>query len=368
MRIVSLFLSVLLAIPATGQRRTRVEEGVTPIVIEGIVYALPRTGLRINVKAVKETFEPGPYAAYAEHLLGITNAKNHPSVKWMIGEPDIETFSEPDPEQVYKALGHAAYLVDLTSDGRLAGINTGKSPGGVTDIKTNPFIERDSGRDRFSFAQFNDSPLFAPGDSSNNFRPTRISTERKAAEAAERILECRLTRFHMAAGLMDEFHPDGEAYKISLLELENIEKGYLSLFTGRTIRQKEVFSFDYVPVTVSERGDVVFRFSEENGILPASDLSGKPVTVKIEPGKELNAKYSALIPSNNPTAGESGIYYRMPAIVDIHVLFELKAIATARTVMAQFGQIAPLPDDLLFGDHAIEFHPETGAVKSVRTK
>ncbi|MCA1759243.1 MAG: DUF4831 family protein, partial [Bacteroidales bacterium] len=218
MKLLTIVLAILLALPTFGQRRSRGDESVVPTFQEGITYALPRTGLRIKVKAVKETFEPGPYASFAEQLLGITDAKNRASVNWFIDEVNLETFTEPDPNQVYKAMGDAAFLVNLTADGILAGINSSVSANELQSVKTNNLNgsqEKDYG---FSFAYFNHTPVYAPGDSTNNFRPTRLSIERKAAEAAERILECRLTRYHMVAGLMDEYHPDGEAYNISLKE------------------------------------------------------------------------------------------------------------------------------------------------------
>ena len=327
MRTIIFILAIMLTIPVSGQRRGRADEGTVPAFQEGIAYALPRTGLRIKVKAVKETFMPGPYAAYAEQLLGITDARNRTSVNWYIEDMEMETFAEPDPDQVRKALGNAAFLVNLTAEGILTGVNSGKSNQGIPALKINSFADDRQKDDGFSFANFNHRPVIAPGDSSNNFRPARVSPERKAAEAAERILECRLTKYHLAAGLMDEFHPDGEAYKVSLNELDRIEKDYLSLFVGRTVYQSEKFSFDFVPTAASERGEVVFRFSEDAGVLPASDLSGKPVTVRIEPEKELVSKFSGLAGSENPAAGESGVYYRMPAIANVSLIYELKTIA-----------------------------------------
>lgn len=368
MRTLIFILAIMMVIPAFGQRRGKADEGTVPAYQEGIVYALPRTGLRIKVKAIKETFLPGPYAMYAEQLLGITDARNRASVNWYIDDVKMENFAEPDPEQVRKAVGNAAFLVNLTADGILAGINSPKTPQGASGMNSNVFTERKQKDDGFSFANINDRPVIAPGDSSNNFRPTRISIERKAAEAAERILECRLAKYHMAAGLLDEFHPDGEAYKVSLKELNKMEEDYLSLFVGRTTYHTEKFSFDFVPVSASERGEVVFRFSEDAGVLPATDLSGKPVTIRVEPEKGLVSKFSALAASENPAAGESGVYYRMPAVANVSLVYELKTIATARTVMAQFGQVAPVPEELLFGDYSIEFHPETGAMKSVLKK
>jgi len=368
MKILTIVLAILLTMPVFGQRRSRGDEIAAPSFQEGITYALPRTGLRLKVKAVKETFEPGPYASFAEQLLGITDAKNRASVNWFLDEVNMETFAEPDPNQVYKAMGDAAFLVNQTAEGILAGINSDVSSNDLQSVKTNNLNGSPEKNDNFSFAHFNHTPIYTPGDSANNFRPTRVSNERKAAEAAERILECRLTRYHMVAGLMDEFHPDGEAYNASLKELKRIEKNYLSLFVGRTIYQTEKFSFDFVPTSSTERGDVVFRFSNDAGVVPSSDLSGKPVTVRVEPEKELISKYSGLAESENPAAGESGVYYRMPAVVNISLIYELKTIASARTVMAQFGQVAPVPEELLFGEYAIEFFPETGAVKSVLKK
>jgi hypothetical protein len=137
MKILTIVLAILLTLPVFGQRRSRGDESIVPAFQEGITYALPRTGLRLKVKAVKETFEPGPYASFAEQLLGITDAKNRASVNWVIDEVNLETFAEPDPNQVYKAMGDAAFLVNLTADGILAGINSGVSANELKSVKTN---------------------------------------------------------------------------------------------------------------------------------------------------------------------------------------------------------------------------------------
>jgi len=357
-----------IVVPSFGQRRKKNEEEETPAFVEGITYSLPRTGIRIYVKAIKEEFQPGPYAAYAEQLLGISDAKNNASVKWSIEDVRMETFAEPDPDQVHKALGDAAFLVSLTPEGCIAGINTTVETGSLKKVQTNSFVSEIKKDDGFRFANINDSPMYTPGDSTNNFRPVRVGVEQKAAEAANRILEARRTEYDIPAGMMDEFHPDGEAYKVSLKELKKIENEYLSLFVGRTTYTNEMYSFDYIPTSSSGKGDVVFRFSDENGVVPASDLSGKPVMLKAEPNKELTGKYSGLAKSENPSAGESGVFYRMPAMADVELIYELKTIANVHTPVAQFGVVAPLPEELLFGDYVVEYHPATGAVKSVTKK
>lgn len=356
---------MMLVIPAAGQRRKKGEGEVVSTYVEGIAYALPRTGIRIDVRAVKESFVPGPYSAYAAQLLGINDAKERASVKWFIDDIRITTFHEPDPEHVYKAFGEGAFTVSLTPDGCLAGINTHNISFPGNAVNANSFIQNPQLDDGFSFARFNDTPMYTQGDSVTNYRPVRVGPETKAAEAAARILECRLARFHMVSGLLDELHPDGEAYRISLEGLEQIEKDYLSLFTGRVTHSTEVFSFDFIPSVQAEKGEVVFRFSEEKGVLAPSDLSGKPVLLKVETVKELLSKYTEQVKSENPLAGESGVFYRMPAVADVNIIFEVNTIASARIVLPQFGPVAPVPEELLFGDYSIEIHPTTGAIKSV---
>lgn len=368
-RILLIILVVLIVSPSFGQRRKKGDDETVPTYVEGITYSLPRTGVRIYVKATKENFQPGPYAMYAEQLLGIENARRQSSVQWKIDYVELQTFSEPDPSQVYKAMGEGAFTVSLTSDGCLAGINTATNISANETVKTNLFLDKTGKEDNFSFSNFNDTPLYTPGDSTNNFRPLKVSAEKKASEAAARILESRLTRFHMVAGLMDEFHPDGLAYEVSLEELDQIEENYLSLFTGRTTYETETFSFDFIPSSAtSGRGEVVFRFSEENGIVPASDLSGKPVTVRVIPVEGLKEKYTTLATSENPSAGESGVYYRMPGMANLEIIFEVKTIASARITLPQFGETAPVPEEMLYGGYSIELHPQTGAIKSVSKK
>jgi hypothetical protein len=110
---------------------------------------------------------------------------------------------------------------------------------------------------------------------------------------------------------------------------------------------------------------VVFRFSEDNGVVPASDLSGKPVTVRVNPVEGLKSKYTTLAASENPAAGESGVFYRMPGMANLEIIFEVKTIASARVLLPQLGETAPVPEELLYGEYSIEIHPQTGAIKSV---
>lgn len=362
MKYLALIIAILLVSPVFGQRKK--EEVAAPVFTEGVIYALPRTGVRVKVQAVKETFQPGSYAAYAEQLLGIRNVKNKASVNWIIDEVKIEMFSEPDPEQVYKAMGDGAFLVNLSADGCLTGINSTHSAGEKVKTETNMVgqIAEADANDYFQY--FTDSPLYTAGDSTNNYRPVKVADEQKISKAAQRILECRRLQFEIAAGLVDELHPDGEAYKASLKELKEIEKTYLSLFIGKYNTEKAIFGFDYIPKT-GGKSEALFRISEEGGIIPATDLSGKPVMIEFEIENELAQKQAGLLKSDNPAAGASGVYYRIPGKANIRIVNDMNAIATARGTIAQFGAVAPVPEELLSGDYAVDFDAETGAISNI---
>ncbi|WP_372653582.1 DUF4831 family protein [Draconibacterium sp.] len=367
MRYLALIIAVMIVVPTFGQRKKKEDEGIAPAYVEGIAYALPRTGIKVHVEAIREKFEPGPYAAYAQQLLGIKDARNRASEKWMVSAVKIETFSEPDPQQVYKAMGGIATTISLAPNGCLAGINSAGTAAMPVQVQSNKTFQKPDLNDGFSFDYFSDTPFLIPGDSTNNFRPTAVSVEQKAAEAAQRVLDCRMNQYDLAALRIDGEYPDGKAYEVSLEELKRTEQNYIKLFVGRTTYKTEIYSFDYVPAA-NEKNAVIFRISDENGVVPASDLSGKPVMVEFEQVAGLLEKYQAKAASDNPDAGYDGVYYRMPGVANIKVIYELNSLASARATIAQFGTIAPVPEELLGGDYSIEFHTETGAIKSVQLK
>ena len=366
MKYLALIIGIVLILPVFGQRKSK-DDVVTPAFVEGVVYSLPRTGIRVNVKAVKETFRPGPYAAYADQLLGIKNVKTKAAVNWVLEEIKIEDFSEPDPEQTYKAMGDVAAIVNLSADGCIAGINSKNTSEKKDEVVTNRVGQKTNFDDNSFFEYYTDSPLYTAGDSTNNYRPLKLPDEQKISKAAQRILECRRLQYEIAAGLVDEFHPDGEAYKVSLKELKKIENDYLSLFVGKSTYDKEMFGFDYIPKS-GGKSEAIFRISDENGIVPATDLSGKPVMVEFEIDKDLSQKFSGMVKSDNPNAGHKGVYYRIPGRATVKLINDMNVIATARVTVAQFGAVAPVPDELLFGEYSIEFNTLTGSIQSVIKK
>lgn len=343
------------------KRKAVAGEIVTPV--EGVVYALPLTGIRLHVTATRERFVQGPFSMYAQKMLGVDNFLQADGDRWNIDQMKIELFSEPDPEQVYKAMGPSAHMVSLTESGILAGIYSDSYQEKVA-LQTSSFLMKKPDKQ----TRFTDLSLwsyYSAVDSTSRSRMVSKTQEQKAAEAAETIFNLRNSRFSLLTNADDEPLPDGKAFEVMAQELGAMEENYVALFIGKSEKQTHEFSFDFVPGSKNVKSEVFFRFSDDLGVLPKTDLSGRPIVIEVIKAEVLASKQNSLIASNNPAAGKSGLYYRMPGIAEIRIMDGSNQLATARAAIAQFGAIAPIPEDILDGNYKLQFYPNTGAVKSI---
>ncbi|HWS00545.1 MAG TPA: DUF4831 family protein, partial [Prolixibacteraceae bacterium] len=328
----------------------------------GVVYALPRTGIRIEVEVEQVKLIHGPYFAYAQKYLGISNAPKADEENWTITNITMDTYGEPDPNAVYKATGSVATLLSLSSDGVLLGINSevkeADKKAKTSLFPARPAVQEDNWFDlsMHSFLSEKDSVKRA----GNNFK----SFEEKAAETAADILKLRKRKAMTLAANYDKLPPDGAAYQVMTVELDKIIGDYTSLFAGRRITKKYQVAFDVVPDGKGSKGIVAFRFSQTAGVLPESNVSGKPIMLEIEPGTELKQKIEATAVGEGTT---KGIYYRIPVVAQVRLLNGSDVLAQAKLTLAQYGVISTLPDGLMTGEYSIEFHPSTGAIRYVGT-
>ena len=355
-----IYLLVFLLIISSATFAQRARDGATPTVVSGgVVYSLPRTGIRIHVKATQEKFYFGPYYQYSEVMLGLKNAPSADRENWVITDIDIETFSEPDPQHVYKAKGVGGILVGLTESGTLAGINA-QVENSSSQTKVSKFLGN-THLPEIPFPDRSMNSFFFRPDSGARVNFIAKPLEEKAREAAETIMYLRERRFNTLANEYEDPLPDGQAYEVMVEELGKLEKEYLSLFMGKTIQEQYEYSFDYVPAGASVAGDVVFRFNETKGVLPATDMTGRPITIEMKKSDNLAAAQAKA----SDEQSTSGVFYRLPGIADIRLLNGINLMATARVDVAQFGAVVPLPEELLNGSYSVLFHSASGAIKSV---
>lgn len=328
----------------------------------GVVYALPRTGIHITVEVEQERLIHGPYNAFAQKYLGIVNAPKSDEENWTITGVRMETYGEPDPNAVYRATGNIATLLSLSDDGVLLGINSEvkQEPGKVV---TNMFPPRQTVRDDF-WTNLSMRSFTSDKDSTKRAGSEFKSLEEIAAEAAHDVIMLRKRKALTLAAKYDKYPPDGEACKVMAAELDKIIEGYVALFAGKKLCKSYQLTFDVVPDGKTNKGLVAFRFSPTAGILPESNVSGKPVMLEIEPSAELKQKIEA---AGQGEVTTKGIYYRIPVVAQARLLNGGDVLAQAKIAIAQFGVVTSLPDGLLNGEYSVEFHPASGAIRKIGT-
>lgn len=359
-----LFTALLIAGNLAAQRNDKKKSASELGVFNGgVIYSLPRTGIRFSVEVSQEKIFRGPYSEFAQKYLGVKNTPVADAEFWTITDVKMETFGEPDPAEMHKASGAIASMLSLSDNGVLSGINSsvklepGKTYTSVftqdvvtphevwTDVSMHSFIE---------------------GKDTTRRTGDKLKTlEEKAAEAAHDILKLRKRKALALAADYDKLPPDGKAYQVMVDELNKIIGDYESLFVGKSFKTKHNYVFEVVPDAKGSKAIVAFRFSASAGILPENNVSGKPIMLELDPNADLvkNGEQKAA-----PVAGETssnGLFYRTPGIVSARLLNGSDVLAQARLSMAQFGVVTPLPDGLTNGEYSIEFHPVTGAIKHI---
>ena len=67
----------------------------------GVNYALPKTGLNIQVLSNSTSYYPGEFSKYAERYLHIKNVRRMPETKHVISEIRVQSYGIPDTTKYY---------------------------------------------------------------------------------------------------------------------------------------------------------------------------------------------------------------------------------------------------------------------------
>jgi len=321
-----------------------------------VYYSLPQTVITIKVNYTKTTYIPGPYADYAKKYLGIEGVENAPKEEYAIAQIEIVTHQESDPKAIFVVLpssrGYGNFL-QLCREGLVLPVSSLAS-GSETET-----IQEPKG-DELAFKDLSITPFIAQENTTFYGRTLRDSayvrvpiqrtmiiernSEEKAREAADLIFSIRKKRLDFLTPDVD--HPfAGDALQVILNELQRLENEYLSLFIGRRIVQSFSKKFAFIPSNPEGENAIIFRFSESKGVLPETDLSGRPILLEIQ-----KPEY----PSNYDTVkGDLENYmkkvkfdtyqYRIPATVNLRLIDGKQVLASKRVSVYQYGILAQLP-------------------------
>lgn len=308
-----------------------------------VLYSLPVTSITFKVDAVREDFIAGPYAEYAKKYMG-SEARTSNEVNYYLKSIQLVPYLEADPTVRYAVnlRGKTADFMALCSQGLVVASD---SYTGKAEMWRFPSL---AGNDQFAGKDAGDNlstattTLYKTVKTATGYDRVAVSqsqvveksAEKKAAETAATIFKLRSMRMAIVTGDTDATY-SGEAMAAAIAELLRMEEEYMSLFYGTTEESIQTMNFDVVPQ--ADRRDhkyVAFRLSDTEGLLPPSDLSGRPIVLDLE--------LDDLVATPSGRSSD-GIFYRIPRTATARVMDGANMLLQTRIPIYQFGETLSFP-------------------------
>ena len=323
-----------------------------------LVYALPRTVFTVKTILERTIMIPGPYAAYADDLLGLKDVITSRDERWSIKSMSVNSHEEADPSEYYVINSSGIFennVLAMKKEGIILDINpavNNQEPDSQTggEINVNRFRSYDLGSDEYYQVQTDTAFRRVKVDSSFIRIPYIVEKKKKltadqlAERAAKRLLDLRDGKAMILSGEANVF-PQNEA---AIDEINKMEKEYTELFTGKYITETVVYTSQFIPSKDNESNPVqLFMFSEKTG--PGSP-SGKPVLARVV--AEQKFRDMTIIDSSDPKSkGTPGgrLFYRIPDVATIDISINGKSLYSSRRLIYQLGEVMQLPSNYIIG-------------------
>lgn len=245
------------------------------------VVAEANTTLEVCLTIEREQLVVGPYARYAQKLLG-----------------------------------SRAPLVDRTDYSITSAAVRVAEQGGGASIEVSEGVKYpDHNGDGMTFA------VVLP----NRMSTTELQADEAAREAAEQIFALRRARVELVTGeLGDTF---GAGLESALREIDRLEQQYLELFYGKRCVTTTVERL-LIPVAEEKTSYVVARFSPTEGLVAKDNLSGDIVMLAITPSE-----------MSYPEGLEKGaVSYRYANNAEVVVTLQQEALTSTVLPIYEFGK------------------------------
>lgn len=338
----------LMALPvaASAQKKSDPEGFLT--------YSLPSTTIVLEVEAVQEKFYVGPYARYAEKYLGI-KARQKDETTFQLTEIKMTPLVEADQTKRYttnvkKGQIDATFL-KLSSVGLISFSDAKFGDESVWRFPTETQGDF-SGKGVSSNLTSQSATLYRSDNSASAYDKVSVqqdmlvekTPEQRAAETANMILKLRKQRLQIVTGDTDATY-SGEAMGTAIGEITRLEEEYMMLFTGYSEYQTQTMRFEVVPqADKTDQMYIAFRLSDTSGLVPADNLSGKPVIMEIVPQEFADPTVSEVEVKN---AKEVLAYYRIPAICTVKLMDGANLLLQSRMPVYQLGRESSLPVNVI---------------------
>lgn len=231
--IMAMFIASAVYMDAYAQHIVKKRVG-TYVENGAVVMSDATTTFMVKLVVEYDEFEAGPYARYAQKLLG-TRASFVNRAEYRVVAADVALVEGDDHGFTHDFDKYQSYTTS----------------------------ERKISVDRISASE--------------------KSVETAAREAAETIFKLRKARMEMITGEQGE-GVFGGGLESALREIERLESDYLELFYGRRVVNYETRSY-ILPVDAANPSMTVARFSVDDGIVAIDDLAGEIIFLNIRPSE-----------------------------------------------------------------------------------
>ena len=331
----------------------------------GILYALPKTLVRVDIMVEKTDYDASPYAEYAEELLGIVLDDDEGAIH-KITNVAITAINKPDPEAYYYIEPNGSDIsVQLTRNGLLHSINTyieqNTEPAqptnkvnkvskiNLTDILYEPMSFDDDEEEDIDDEEESDSTMAKPRRSAP--ASTSVSLHDKAKAAAKIIMDIRTKKREILYG---EYESEYDSKTINEVynRLEEQEQKYMQLFVGIKSTYKEVFYIepDLSKVIVDDQTVELFRFTEDKGVVDSTVIDADIIYCNLRCENEMYVvnKFLKQKPkkyfkySSKSRHISKGFRYRVPELVTVSLITP-HFTYQHEVKVAQYGPVMELP-------------------------
>lgn len=330
----------------------------------GVLYALPKTVVRVDVMVEKTDYDASPYAQYAEEMLGIVLDDDEGAMH-KITNVAITAINKPDPEAYYYIEPNGSDIsVQLTRNGLLRSINsyieqpseptqpinkTDKvSKINLTDLLYEPVHLNDEDDD-YDEEDEGDSTMAEPKRTASE--SSSVSLHDRAKVAAKIIMDIRTKKREILYG---EYESEYDSKTISEIyrRLEEQEQKYMQLFVGVKTTYKEVFYVepDLSQVIVDDQTVELFRFADDKGVVDSTVVDADVIYCNLRCENEMYVvnKFLKQKPktyfkySSKRRHASKGFRYRVPELVTVSLITP-HFTYQHEVKVAQYGPVMELP-------------------------
>lgn len=307
-------------------------------------YSLPRTVLELRVQAQKEVFHAGPYARFAAKYFGV-EAEQQDRTTYSVSSISLNAGVEADQSVRYSYIPSSNAIpafLQLTSQGLVAAEGDFSSAGAGWKYPA-------AGGDSFPMKALPSNlaedthTLYRKGHASVQQKVlVEKSSEVKASEVAQRVFDIRENKYKILVGDTDATY-SGEAMKAAIDELNRMEEECLTLFFGYSECGSADATFEIVPsADAAAQLYIAFRISEEEGLVPADNVSGKPYVLELR-REEIAVPAADVLPAKGRQAPVQVLHYRIPAVCSARITDGVNTLLQVRVPVYQLGRDEEYP-------------------------